>query len=76
MTCHHIGNAIVCGTQHFVNLEPFGANVWCEFHAYLGPSFYRSESAITEIRVPSRKTWDAFQCWRDSLEQPEREVGE
>lgn len=69
MTCHRISTAvIVCGHDSFVNLAPFGANVWCEYHNYLGPSFYRSEKAIAEIRVPSRKTWEAFQRWRDSIE--------
>jgi len=73
VTCHpfiHHGQmAIICTPDRFVNLEPFGAKVWCEYHAYLGPSFYRSESAVTEIRTPSRKTWDAFQKWRDEVEK-------
>lgn len=70
MTCH-MGtagvNVIVCGPDNFVSLESFGAKVWCEYHKYLGPTFYRSENAIKPIDRPSRKTWDAFQKWRDSL---------
>ena len=69
MTCHRIGTAIVCTPDRFVSLEPFGAKVWCEFHSYLGPSFFRSENAITEIRMPSKKTWAAFYAWRNSLEE-------
>lgn len=74
MACRHVAwrwathRAIVCGPDRFVNLEPFGAKVWCEYHDYLGPAFFRSESASTEIRKPSRKTWGAFQRWRDSLQ--------
>lgn len=71
MTCHHSGaydaHVIVCTPDTFVSLESFGAKVWCEYHSYLGPTFYRSEKAIVPISVPSRKTWDAFQRWRDSL---------
>lgn len=57
----------ICHADYFVSLEPFGAKVWCAHHNYLGPTFYRSEAALKEIRVPSKKTWDAFQKWRDSL---------
>lgn len=69
MACHRIAlNVIICGPDHFVSLESYGAKVWCEYHNYLGPAFYRSENAITEIRHPSRKTWDAFQKWRNEVE--------
>ena len=71
MACHHSTAAavhvIVCGPDNFVSLQPFGASVWCVYHNYLGPTFYRSEKAIVPITKPSRKTWDAFQRWRDSL---------
>jgi hypothetical protein len=50
-----------------VNLEPFGAKVWGEVHRYFGPTFYRSAAAISPIRVPSKKTFDAFGAWRNSL---------
>ena len=53
--------------DHWVNLEPFGAKVWCDHHEYLGPTFYRSEAAINVIETPSRKTWKAFEKWRESL---------
>jgi hypothetical protein len=52
-----------------VNLEPFGAKVWCEVHRYFGPTFYRSAAATTQIRVPSKKTFDAFDAWRNSLQE-------
>jgi len=32
--------------DHFVSLEPYGANVWCDHHDHLGPTFYRSAAAI------------------------------
>lgn len=70
MACHKIQpNVIVCGPDRFVDLAPYGAKVWCEYHNYLGPSFYRSEKVITEIRSPSRKTWNAFQKWRDEVDK-------
>lgn len=54
MTCVRVGNAIVCGIPDtFVSLEKYGAKVWCEMHSYFGPSFYRSERAITPIQTPS-----------------------
>ena len=73
MTCHKVKSpggrvvAIICGPDSFVNLEPYGAKVWCEDHNYIGPHFFRSENAIAEIRTPSRKTWDAYVKWRESL---------
>ena len=54
-------------SDHFVSLEQFGAKVWCEDHNYLGPAFYRNEAALKQIRVPSKKTWDAYLKWRDTL---------
>jgi len=53
----------ICGPDHFVSLEPYGAKVWCEFHNYLGPAFYRGEKSNTPIENPSRKTWKAFSAW-------------
>lgn len=71
MTCTRISgrgfNGIVCGPDHFVSLEPFGARVWCEFHHYLGPSFYRGKDSTVEIANPSRKTWRAFEAWMDMI---------
>lgn len=58
----HISHA-----DYFVSLEPFGAKVWCEYHTYLGPSFFRSEAALKEIRVPSKKTWCAFSNWLETI---------
>lgn len=67
MTCVRIQKGIICGIPNeFVNLEPFGANVWCEMHSYFGPSFFRSEKAIIEIRMPSKKTWAAYEAWQKS----------
>ncbi len=51
----------------FVPLEPCGAKVWCEYHSYTGPTFYRSERAIKEIEKPSKKTWDAYYKWRKTV---------
>lgn len=63
MTCHFGNGIVICTADRFVSLEPYGAKVWCEFHNYLGPTFYRSENAIKPIEWPSRKTWDAFGRW-------------
>jgi hypothetical protein len=60
---------ICCVPDDLVNLEPFGAKVWCEVHRYFGPTFYRSAAATTQIRVPSKKTFDAFDAWRNSLQE-------
>lgn len=57
----------ICGPDHFVSLEPFGAKVWCEFHSHLGPHFFRSEKANVEIEKPSRKTWNAFYAWLETI---------
>ena len=46
-----------------VDLEPFGAKVWLEWHNYLGPTFFRGEHSSEPIRNPSRKTWGAFEAW-------------
>jgi len=35
MTCHNVGGAIICTSDQFFSLEPFGAKVWCEFHPRL-----------------------------------------
>lgn len=63
MTCHIGKSIVICTADTFVSLEPYGAKVWCEFHNYLGPTFYRSESATKPIETPSKKTWDAFGLW-------------
>jgi len=57
----------ICHADYFVSLEQYGAKVWCEDHSYLGPTFYRSETALKEIRVPSKKTWEAYLKWRGTL---------
>ena len=68
MTCVRVGSAIVCGIPDtFVSLEKYGAKVWCEMHSYLGPSFYRSERAITPIQTPSIKTWKAYEQWQNEI---------
>ena len=64
MTCTPIKDGFVC-THELVALEPFGAKVWLEEHSYFGPIFYRSENAITDIRIPSRKTWTAYEKWKE-----------
>ena len=64
MSCRQIGNAIICGPDKSVNLKPFGANVWMEWHHYMGPVFYRSEAMIKPIVYPSKKTWKAFEAWK------------
>lgn len=63
MTCHFGNGIVICTTDTFVNLEPYGAKVWCDFHNYCGPTFYRSENAIKPIECPSQKTWNAFEKW-------------
>jgi hypothetical protein len=67
MTCIRIPNGIMCVPNSFVSLEPFGAKVWCEYHSYTGPTFYRSEKAIKEIEKPSKKTWKAYEKWRKTV---------
>ena len=55
--------------DHVVNLEPFGAKVWCEFSRSLGPAFFRSERSTLEIAKPSKKTWEAFSKWVATIEE-------
>jgi hypothetical protein len=59
----------------WVNLAAYGAKVWCEYHNYLGPTFYRSENAIKIIETPSRKTWRAFEKWRKETTTPLNKEG-
>lgn len=66
MACFRIEHGFICGPDDFVNLKPFGACVWMEWHHYMGPTFFRSENAIKPIYYPSKKTWDAFQRWLDN----------
>lgn len=72
MTCHKIPNGFICSSAFSVDLEPYGAKVWCEYHAYLGPMFFRSDSCITEIRCPSKKTWKAYEKWREHVAQSKK----
>jgi len=58
----------VCGPDALVNLEPYGARGWLEWHSYLGPHFYRSKYSTVEIRNPSKKMWAAFEVWRKEVE--------
>jgi hypothetical protein len=58
----------ICHADYFVSLEEYGAKVWCEDHNYLGPTFYRSMTALKEIQVPSKKTWEAYSKWRKTLD--------
>lgn len=69
MTCNFGKGIVICTADTFVNLEPYGSKVWCEFHSYTGPAFYRSESAIKVIQHPSKKTWDAFGRWYEQYKQ-------
>lgn len=64
MTCIKIKDGFVC-VRGLVALETYGAKVWLEDHPYFGPVFYRSENAIAEIRVPSSKTWAAYEKWKE-----------
>ena len=64
MACIPIKTGFICTDDAWLSLAPFGARVWMSYHHYTGPEFYRSESAITPIITPSRKTWDAFTKWR------------
>lgn len=66
MACIRIEHGFICGPDNFVDLKPFGAKVWMEWHHYHGPTFYRSESRIQPILWPHKKTWDAFGKWMDS----------
>lgn len=59
----------ICGPEPAESLEKYGAKVWVEFHPYCGPSFYRSKRCITEIRNPSKKTWDAFSKWLEARDK-------
>ena len=69
MPCFHFKDGYLCLDKDPINLEPFGAKVWMLFHRYCGPSFFRSENCITIIRVPSKKTWDAFYKWEQSIKE-------
>lgn len=64
MTCVVTPNAIICFPKYTcVDLRPFGARIWMEYHTYLGPIFFRSESMIQQIYMPGKKTWLAFDKW-------------
>lgn len=67
MGCIRIEHGFICEADDFVNLAPFGSKVWMSWHHYLGPTFYRSESAIKQIESPSKKTWDAFYKWHSTV---------
>jgi hypothetical protein len=73
MACNTLMNkhlhVIVCGPDAFVSLKPYDADVWLEWHNYLGPTFYRSEKALKPIQVPSRKTWAAFNKWKVEFDE-------
>lgn len=64
MTCLRIKDGFLCAADGVVNLEPYGAKVWMEWHRYCGPVFYRSEALLKPICTPSKKTWDAFGKWQ------------
>jgi hypothetical protein len=63
MACMRIEHGFICGPDYWVNMKPYGACVWMEWHNYHGPTFYRSESALNPIKTPSKKTWEAFTRW-------------
>jgi hypothetical protein len=63
MGCIKIKDGFICGPDSIVDLSRYGAHVWMEWHS-LGPIFFRSESRIKPIVVPSKKTWDAYDRWR------------
>ena len=75
MTCHKIAGAIICTADNFVSLKPYGADVWCEYHEWLGPHFFRSEKSTVEIE-PWPAIWRAYRAWRKEVEgkSDEREV--
>lgn len=69
MSCIPIKNGFICTMiDKVVDMEPYGSKVWMEWHRYLGPIFYRSINMITPIRIPSKKTWDAFEKWQKENE--------
>jgi hypothetical protein len=65
MTCYRIGKGFICTSDNVVNLKPYGANIWMEWHHYMGPTFFRSENRIKPIYYPSKKTWQAFYKWQE-----------
>lgn len=65
MTCYRVGGGFVC-VSPVHSLVEHGARVWMEWHAYLGPTFYRSEACIKPIVTPSPKTWAAFNKWYET----------
>jgi hypothetical protein len=56
----------MCHADYFAPLDEYGAKVWCEDYNYLDPAFYRSEAALKEIRIPSKKTLEAYYKWRNT----------
>lgn len=68
MTCFKVKYGYVCGPDKIIDLSPLGAKVWMEWHNYLGPIFYRSKNMIKPIGTPSKKTWEAFERWRECQE--------
>lgn len=69
MTCHKIAGAIICTADRWVSLKHYGANVWCEYHEWLGPHFFRSAKSNVEIEKPTPRMWRAFRTWRKEVEE-------
>lgn len=54
---------IVCSfSEAFVDMRPYGAAVWMEFHHYIGPVFYRSKRGMDPME-PGKKCWEAYEKW-------------
>lgn len=49
MTCHHIGNAIVCTQPAYRLPLADGRRIWMEWHHYCGPTFYRDRGLMRMI---------------------------
>lgn len=60
--------AIICSfAEAFVDMRPFGAAVFMEFHHYLGPTFFRSARSDRPIN-PGAKCWAAYEKWSKTAE--------
>jgi len=67
MGCIRIEYGFICGPDDFIDMVPYGAHVWMEWHHYYGPTFYRSKNRIKPIITPSKKTWTAFEKWQKEI---------
>ncbi len=64
MTCHRIGNGIVCASP-WGRLKLGNRYVWVDFHEYCGPSFYW-DAAMSKTYEPADESdpiWPLFGEW-------------